>query len=176
MAAICAFSSISRSRSCPAFSKSCTGTIRHSKHQHSVRWNACSQPCYLEAKQAFLSKYVKVCRRAAASCLPYLQTVSKLPSRCCRAWQAAGHLSAHGGVLLLEQRAQLLVQVARLFRQLRVPQPHARPCLINEVDRLRTSTHKMSVHGLCIPKRPAHFLMDATPHCEACFSLQYTPI
>lgn len=43
----------------------------------------------------------------------------------------------HGGVLLLEQSAQLLVELASLLRQLRVPQAHAAARLINQIDSLR---------------------------------------
>ena len=60
-----------------------------------------------------------------------------------RAWAGCAHLSAHGGVLLLEQRAQLLVQVARLLRQLRVPQAHPRARLINQVNGLRRTFTKV---------------------------------
>jgi len=41
-----------------------------------------------------------------------------------------------GGVLLLEQRAEFLVQVPRLLRQLGVPQAHAAARLVNQVDGL----------------------------------------
>ena len=46
------------------------------------------------------------------------------------------YLAAHSSVLLLEQRAQLLVQVAGLFRQLRMPQPHPGAGLIDQVNGL----------------------------------------
>jgi hypothetical protein len=61
------------------------------------------------------------------------------------------HLPAHGGVLLLEQRAQLLVQVSGLLWQLRVPQPHARPGLVDEIDGLRemSTSRGSSAHDCC---------------------------
>ena len=49
---------------------------------------------------------------------------------------AAGDSAPDGGVLLLQQRAELLVQVAGLLRQLGVPQAHAAARLVDQVDGL----------------------------------------
>jgi hypothetical protein len=45
-------------------------------------------------------------------------------------------LRAHGGVFLLEQRAQLAVGLARGLGERRVPEAHARAGLVDQVDRL----------------------------------------
>lgn len=64
------------------------------------------------------------------------------------------HLATDGCILLLQERTQLLVQVAGLFWQLRMPQAHARARLINKVNGLQQR---------CTVSLPAGTIHDSMP-------------
>jgi len=172
MALICAFSSISRSRSDPAFSKSCVLQQRPStRRQHRWMPQIIQGPlwlCFVTKRSqtlwltmiwlTMIWQETNLCHGSTHG-LVLLELITRqqktdsmnsvAPSSCrfpsypisiqttqnFLSFLRTGK-SPDGSIFLLEQRAELLVQVPRLLRQLGVPEAHAAARLVDQVDGL----------------------------------------
>lgn len=117
MALIWDFSSISRSRREPAFSKS--WALQVAKICGKVRVVNFDKSGVLSGMGWCRAD---ICEKHAQHRVTVIDRLCAIPDSC---------------VLLLQQRTQLLVQLPRLLWQLSMPQPHTGPCLINEINGLK---------------------------------------